>query len=81
MDFVTIWKIVVDPEVDSKPRILENYIGKTDPIPEGWTTDYNSLKNQLPPEPVDPSQVLQAKMMAQIAALNKQVAELTGGAQ
>lgn len=66
---------------NGEKQIQMDVLEQGQPIPEGWTTDYNSLKSQLPPVPVDPNQVLQAKMMAQIAALNKQVADLTGGAQ
>lgn len=80
-DVVTIYKIFAEDDSHSGPWILCDYVQAGQPIPEGWTTDYNSLKNQLPPVPVDPNQVLQAKMMAQIAALNKQVADLTGGAR
>lgn len=75
----TVYKIITYE--DGSQQIQMDVIEQGQPIPEGWTTDYNSLKAQLPPLPVDPNQVLQAKMMAQIAALNKQVADLTGGAQ
>lgn len=77
---IWIYRVDTDPTTGEQTVEMSGVEDGT-PVPEGWSTDYEAVRKQLPPDPVDPSQVLQAKMMAQIAALNKQVAELTGGAQ
>lgn len=79
MNTITIYGLVESEEHGKELYAIEHPENET--IPAGWSTNINDIKSQLPPEPVDPNQVLQAKMMAQIAALNKQVADLTGGAR
>ena len=77
MEEPVIWTII--DTIDGSPvdpYILQKVITSDQEVPKGWTTDFDSLKAQLPAKSVDPQVALNATLMTQIMKLNNEVLAL-----